>query len=55
MERLKQSLLTIQNSPSRVQVTLEKESLPDETKQLVSTGREDSIVYYAKDFGMHAN
>ena len=38
-----------------VQVTLDDESLPDEIKQVVSNGNVESIVYYAKEYGMQSN
>ena len=42
-------------SPTPVQVSLDDESLPDETKQVVSKGNVESTVYYAKDCGMQSN
>ena len=55
MERLKLTPLLMHKSPAPVQVTLDDESLPDEIKQLVSKSKVESIVHYAKDYGMQAN
>ena len=54
-ERLKLTPLPIHKSPAPVQVTLDDESLSDESKQAVSKGNVESIVYYAKDYGMQSN
>ena len=42
-------------SPTPVQVSLDDESLADKIKQVVSKGNVESIVYYAKDYGMQSN
>ena len=55
MKRLKLTPLPNHKSPAPVQVTLEDESLPDEIKQVVSKGNLESIVYYAKVYGMQSN
>ena len=55
MRRLKLTPLPIHKSSAPVQVTLDDESLPDEIKQIVSKGKVESIVYYAKDCGMQSN
>ena len=55
MKRLKLTPLPIHKSPAPFQVTLDDESLPDEIKQVVSKGNVESIVYYAKDYGMQSN
>ena len=55
MKRLKLTPLPIHKSPEPVQVTLDDESLPDEIKQMVSKGNVESIVNYAKDYGMQSN
>ena len=55
MKRLKLTPLPIHKSSAPVQVTLDDESLPDEIKQVVSKGNVESIVYYAKEYGMQSN
>ena len=55
MKRLKLTPLHMHKSPNPVQVSLDDESLPDEIKQVVSKGNMESIVYYAKDYGMQSN
>ena len=55
MKRLKLTPLPIHKSPAPVQVTLDDGSLPDEIKQVVSKGNNESIVYYAKDYGLQSN
>ena len=55
MKRLKLTPLPIHKSPATVQVTMDDESLPDEIKQVVSKGNVESIVYYAKEYGMQPN
>ena len=54
-KRLKLTPLHMHKSPNPVQVSLDDESLPDEIKQVVSKGNMESIVYYAKDYGMQSN
>ena len=55
MKRLKLTPLPIHKSSAPVQVTLDDESLLDEIKQVVSKRNVESIVYYAKDYGMQSN
>ena len=55
MKRLKLTPIPIHKSSAPVQVTLDDKSLPDEIKQVVSKRNIESIVYYAKDFGMQSN
>ena len=55
MRRMKLTPLPIHKSPAPVQVTLDDESLPEEIKQVVSKGKVESIVYFAKDSGMQSN
>ena len=55
IKRLKLTPLPIHKSPAPVQVTLDDESLPDEIKQVINKGNAESIVHYAKDYGMQSN
>ena len=55
MKRLKLTLIPFHKSPAPLQVTLDDESLPDEIKQVISKRNVESIVYYAKDYGMQSN
>ena len=55
MRKLKLTPLRTPKWPASVQIALDDDNLPDETKMLFSEGNVESIFYYGSGYDMQAN